>query len=370
MSDFNSESSTTHTVDSVRIKNNNLTDSDSDKHDNIYSDGDIPRHAPSLPFYNLKDTGNIPQHSPSLPFQDLCGTGDNPIKHRHHRRVRKNRSVHSLGSHRSPAYADLRFQKLLSEKEKQLNIKSQKIENNNSWSTETEIIAAEIGEKAQGYVWMHNRNASYLTDWDTRYSNVEIILSILTGTSVFTTLNDCQDLSLVTLVTGIIIYMTAVVRAIHQNRKYPERASAHRLAGSKYSEVYHSVQRQLALYRRDRENAKDYINWITEKFDTLLLSSPGMDDNIREEYLVKFRNIKFMHPGDLKQIDIKKESPNGSNNSRDDRAALNECSSADFSSDTMMDEEMGRRTITRGTTLRSPKIDKKIQYELARYTMR
>lgn len=285
--------------------------------------------------------------------------------------------------HRAPTITsmdlDARYQKLLAEKEKQLNIKASKIENNNSWSSETEAIVAEVGEKAQGYVWMHNRNASYLVDWDTRYSNVEIILSILTGTSVFTTINDCQELSLVTLVTGIIIYMTAVIRAIHQNRKYPEQASAHRLAASKYSEIYHSVQKQLALYRRDRENAKDYINWITEKFDTLLLSSPGMDDPIKEEYLIKFKDVKFMHPGDLKQIEIKKETSGSGNSDKIPIHRHKHDNCSEFSSDYEMSDagHQYNSGLHRSITLRSPmvsqsnnKVDKKMQYELARYTMR
>jgi hypothetical protein len=217
---------------------------------------------------------------------------------------------------------DARYQMLLDERAKQIDVKTRKIENNNSWSSETEIITQELGEKAQGYVWMHNRNATYFSDWDTRYSNVGIILSILTGTSVFTTLNDCQELSLVTMATGIIIYLTAVLRAIHQNRKYPELAAAHRLAASKYSEVYHSVQKQLALYRRDRENAKDYINWITEKSDTLLLSSPDISDAIIDEYLTKFSDVKYMRPGDMKQIGIKKEGSGESTGAKSKVSAL------------------------------------------------
>jgi len=317
--------------------------------------------------------------------------------HNKHHNIHNNKrhSRHSIHSHASIQSESAAMDRLLAEKDEYINVKLKKIENNNSWSGETELIAAEVGEKAQGYVWMHNRNASYLTDWDTRYSNAEIILSILTGTSVFTTINNCQELSLITLVTGIVIYMTAVVRAIHQNRKYPERASAHRLSASKYSEIYHSVQKQLALYRRDRENAKDYINWITEKFDTLLLSSPGMDDAIREEYLTKFKNVKFMHPGDLKKIGIKKESPDGSNESLKHYRKPGECSSADFSSDydysdddytanvnALMPVYNGptgsgglsnstdmRRRLNRSTTLRTPDIDKKLQYEIARYTL-
>jgi hypothetical protein len=112
------------------------------------------------------------------------------------------------------------------------------------------------------------------------------------------------------------------LRAIHQNRKYPELAAAHRLAASKYSEVYHSVQKQLALYRRDRENAKDYINWITEKSDTLLLSSPDISDAIIDEYLTKFSDVKYMRPGDMKQIGIKKEGSGESTGAKSKVSAL------------------------------------------------
>jgi hypothetical protein len=57
------------------------------------------------------------------------------------------------------------------------------------------------------------------------------------------------------------------------------------MAASKYTSLESNIRRQLILYRENRQNAAQYLEWIGNSFDDLFTGSPLVTDIIYNEYI-------------------------------------------------------------------------------------
>jgi hypothetical protein len=187
------------------------------------------------------------------------------------------------------------------------------MEPNNGWNPELEHLIAEIEEKSWAYTWLHNSSVNYLGKWNDRLSVAGIGIDIATGTSTFATLNTCTKLFWLQLSTGIIIYAGAFIGGYMHYHRLAEKIEKHKFSASRYSSLYHSIQRERGLKPEQRQNAKDYITWVTNQYDSLLLTSPEIDDYIIKKYFLQYRDKKTSHPvmwsnvkpdGSIVEIDV------------------------------------------------------------------
>ena len=164
------------------------------------------------------------------------------------------------------------------------------IHTDTGWNKELEILLRDIKEKCWAYTWLHNTSVTYFNKWNDNLSIVGIAIDILTGTSIFATLNNCTKMIGIQIGTGVIIYIGALIGGYTHYYKLSERADRHKLAASKYSTLYHSIQKELALSQKERQNAKDFITCITNQYDSLMLSSPDLEDSILKKYFNHYKN--------------------------------------------------------------------------------
>jgi hypothetical protein len=160
---------------------------------------------------------------------------------------------------------------------------------NHGWNIEIEKMLSELEDKSWGFTWMHKKSVSYFGKLDDRLSITNIIFSLVSGTSTFATLNTCTNLLFIQIGTGIVIYAAALLSAIQHFKGYAERIEKHKQAASKYSALYHSIKKERVVRPEQRQNAKDYITWITNQYDSLLLSSPDIEDDIMNLYVRQYK---------------------------------------------------------------------------------
>lgn len=163
------------------------------------------------------------------------------------------------------------------------------LNNNHGWNIDIEKMLAELEDKSWGYTWMHKKSVSYFSKLNERLSITNIIFSLISGTSTFATLNTCSGLLFVQIGTGIVIYAAALLSAIQHFKGYAERIEKHKQAASKYSTLYHSIKKERVIRPEQRQTAKDYITWITNQYDSLLLSSPDIEDDIMNLYVRQYK---------------------------------------------------------------------------------
>ena len=76
------------------------------------------------------------------------------------------------------------------------------------------------------------------------------------------------------------------------------------MAASKYTSLESNIRRQLILYRENRQNAAQYLEWIGNSFDDLFTGSPLVTDIIYNEYIKIAKENGLVIPDEY-VIDIK-----------------------------------------------------------------
>lgn len=159
---------------------------------------------------------------------------------------------------------------------------------NISWSPTIEKNILEIGEKAKGYKIMHiktSRQISYKYDW-LMYSG--IVLGPLAGLfSGIGAMLHPEEETTFPILSACVAFISGIVVAVSKYGKFEEKSSDHRLAASKYTSLESNVRRQLALCKKDRINAGQYLDWIGNSFDDLFLASPLVSPKIYDSYVKK-----------------------------------------------------------------------------------
>ena len=130
---------------------------------------------------------------------------------------------------------------------------------NQGWNPELEKLIADVQDKSWAYTWMHNASVNFFSKWNDRLSVSNIGMNVATGTSTFATLSNCSQLFWVRLSTGVVIYIAAFISGYQHYHRFQERVERHKFSASRYSNLYHNIQRERALKPHQRQQAKDYI---------------------------------------------------------------------------------------------------------------
>jgi hypothetical protein len=137
---------------------------------------------------------------------------------------------------------------------------------------------------------MHEKCANYHKFIYKLLNILLIILSTsLTVETIFPSNNQCKDF-VVEIVRSTIVYIVNVLSVLQTFFKSKEVAEKHLVSANAYSIMYHDIQQQMCMFRRDRVNATKYVSECLKQYDTLVIKSPDISSRI----LMKFKNT-FMN---------------------------------------------------------------------------
>lgn len=153
------------------------------------------------------------------------------------------------------------------------------------WNDKLETAARDIGEMSLSYKMMHIEMAQRAHLKYNVLMYMGIILAPLSGIiSQFNSpLSSCDNMYLSFTALGI-SFISGIVVAIIKFSRYDEVEYANKLAASKYVSLESNVRRQLALYRDNRIDAIEYMEWLTNCFDELFMSSPLLPHFLFNKY--------------------------------------------------------------------------------------
>jgi hypothetical protein len=159
--------------------------------------------------------------------------------------------------------------------------------NNVHWNEDIEKNVYEIGEKSKGYKIMHIKeaiNVSFRYDL-LMYSG--ILLGPIAGllSAIGSILSPDDSPTTLPIVSACLAFISGIVVAATKYGKFEEKSSHHKMAASKYTSLESNIRRQLILYRENRQNAAQYLEWIGNSFDDLFTGSPLVTDIIYNEYI-------------------------------------------------------------------------------------
>jgi hypothetical protein len=153
------------------------------------------------------------------------------------------------------------------------------------WNDKLESAVKEIGEMSLSYKLMHIEMALRCHIRYNVLMYIGIISAPLSGIiSQFNSpLSSCDNMYISFVALGI-SFISGIVVAIIKFSRYDEVEYANKLAASKYTSLESNVRRQLTLYRDNRVDAIEYMEWLTTSFDELFLSSPLLPHYLFDKY--------------------------------------------------------------------------------------
>lgn len=184
---------------------------------------------------------------------------------------------------------------------------------NNGWNDKNEKIIISIGENASSYKWMHERSASV-------YKLIHKILSIIlilfsTGLSAESIIPDDQNNVAISILRRIFTYIITVISVLINFLKMEQLSEQHLTIANKFSELYHEIQQQMCMFRKDRYNATNYLTDILKRYDTHVVSGPTINTIILNQFKNTFKNADISIPDiadRIQKIEIITE-PNSTN---------------------------------------------------------
>lgn len=165
---------------------------------------------------------------------------------------------------------------------------------NNGWNDKNEKIVISIGENASSYKWMHEKSASMYKLIHKIFSIVLILFS--TGLSAESIIPDDQSNVAISVLRRIFTYIITVLSILQNFLKMEQLSEQHMSAATRYSELYHDIQKQMCMFRKDRNNAIQYLSNVLKRYDSLVVAGPNIDSIVLNQFKTTFKNAEISIP--------------------------------------------------------------------------
>lgn len=192
------------------------------------------------------------------------------------------------------------------------------IDDNNGWNYQLEADVKHIGESSGGLRWMHNQCSGIFIKryWIT--VGITIVAAAVVTTFNSITGAECiasSEWNIFKIISIIGSATVGVVTVFGGVKNYGSRATAHQVAEGNYQALFYTIKRQLHLSRSQRQNGKDFLEWIQKEYTDLTsnISSPDIPDFIFKRYEKQVNGTDIAKYNDIEEINIKEESPKRKN---------------------------------------------------------
>jgi hypothetical protein len=164
----------------------------------------------------------------------------------------------------------------------------------NGWNDKNERMIISIGENAASYKWMHEKSSS-------TYQTVSQIMSIVmiiitTGLSAESIIPQSNSNQTITILRNIFTYLATVLSVLYNFLAYEKLANQHTGSAMAFSKLYHDIQQQMCMYRRDRINATKYVSDVLKQYDSIVVGGPPISQQTVQQYKVAFKNADISMP--------------------------------------------------------------------------
>ena len=175
---------------------------------------------------------------------------------------------------------------------------------NNSWNDKNEQIIISIGENSASYKWMHEKCANY-HKFIHRFTSILLIIlsTALSAETIIPTNNyndndnnNCNSDFTLDIIKRIFVYIVTVLSVLQNFLKSQETGEKHLIASNAFSNLYHDIQQQMCMFRRDRINATRYVSDCLKQYDSLIINNPDISSHVLKKLKNTFNNTGISLP--------------------------------------------------------------------------
>jgi hypothetical protein len=167
-----------------------------------------------------------------------------------------------------------------------------------AWCEKQEKLLIKWAEKAAGYRWLHNHARLYYKNQNDWLAYPSIVIASITGVGGFAVLNPSgnEDVSMDTKNKIMIIQyffaflnvLGGILTSISKFSQSLPLSEAHSAMCVKWSKFYRSVDMEVSLDVKHRENVVEFIMKSREEYDKLLSEAPDIPSFSIKAFLEQF----------------------------------------------------------------------------------
>jgi hypothetical protein len=180
-----------------------------------------------------------------------------------------------------------------------------------TWTRQMIKKLKQIREMAWSYTWIHRENSTYLTDMYEWISVISYSLSFFNGIILIFPSNVVY----IRILNILLSFGAGILVFYIKNKEFPQTAERHKIASSKFSNIYNNISRQLSLDVTYRDEAINYHRWITLQYENLYGTAPDIDPPIIEDYIRKFAGRRKFNPIEAAEFDQTNSTSNSDHHS-------------------------------------------------------
>ena len=176
------------------------------------------------------------------------------------------------------------------------------------WTTEEEELIAGIGDRCNGYQWLHTQCQIRFECFNFYLTIPSIAVTAIAGslTIGLDSLVPAGYQTYATTVLGGLTICTGVLTTLNQYMKSAQLVEAHKMAALSYGKLYRLILTELSLHRSSRGNPQEFLKMVRTDQDRLQETSPTVLPHIIELFKSTFKgNTQLQKPeitGDLDHI--------------------------------------------------------------------
>lgn len=147
----------------------------------------------------------------------------------------------------------------------------------NNWNIKKEDLLKKWNFESSLYIWLHNYNAEYYKKIDNLLSIPSIIISAITSTTIFATINnDNRELM---IIIGSILVIGTFLQSARDYFNINKLIYDNIQSSKDYQIIYNDIEEQLNQEFNERDNAIRFINKIKIKRNNIILYSPDINNS-------------------------------------------------------------------------------------------
>ncbi len=163
------------------------------------------------------------------------------------------------------------------------------------WNDEQVNLAIQWGERAAGYMWLHNEASNDYSRKKQYIGIPTIIISSLASVGSVATINSNPPLTL-QILNGVTTFATVLLATLNNFLQFAEIAESHRNMSKEFSTYSRAISTQLSFPSSDRDNPKEFLNKYQHIFDDLIAKAPHIPDKIIKRFNLTFNDNSIAKP--------------------------------------------------------------------------
>lgn len=172
------------------------------------------------------------------------------------------------------------------------------------WDDDSEEQLKQMGERAGGLRWMHDRQARKWTMWGNTLTGWSLSLTTF-GAAASLSFAQYAPLQMwIMYSVGMTGMVSTIIQIARQYYTIDSQISMHKMVARRLGSFYRRIEHQLSTDRGRRQSMARVMDWAIEEFERIQSESPTLDCQTILSFRKRFEEIDGMSIPDVAAKDL------------------------------------------------------------------